>query len=273
MNLGYIVAIHAIPFFNLLDSEVEKVAEAVFGSPNDHENIDEAGTDTVYNKALDSRAVSIVMENCRRRLAQGVDAFVRRLPTSIRNDSSVTRAAAYALVGLSDERMLHYPSGGLTAWRDQLLESELYGSALAGQELIRQARLSTQGSFSNENSGDLLSPLYLAILREGFEGSLRGDVLGLSSLTTTLEDNVGRNSQKSSDLPVDSRPPKRTGLPSSFLAVVGLALWLASGFAVWAVLGYDSLEDANRVAKRIEAGLAADFGEEPTRTIEPTDLP
>jgi len=274
MSLGYTIAIHAVPFFDLLDREVKTVAEAVFGSAEE-ETSDAAALALPPGTGLEPRSqtpagqsVDTVMATSRRRLAMGVDAFVRRLPSAVRNDSNTTRAAAYALVGLADERMLHYPTGGLDAWGERLLESELYGSALAGQEIIRQARLTTQ---QGEGGVGLLAPLYLAILREGFEGSLRGDVLSLSSLTSILEDSVGAIRGIQGAVANDIGP-KRVAAPLGFLAIASFALWLGIGPALWWVLAEDSLSDANRVTERIEAGLAATL-EEPMRPISPTRLP
>lgn len=270
MSVGFSIAINAVPFFDLIDREVETVAKAVFGDDGG----DAPGPDVLGGagaepgREADPREVGAAMEASRRRLAQGIDAFVRRLPAAVRSDTSAARSAAYALVCLADERMLNYPSGELPGWRDRLLESELYGSALAGQEVIRQAREAAAGG----GGGEMFAPLYLALLREGFEGSLRGDVLGLSSLTSNLEDAVGVLRSANYDMASDSGPG-RAGAPAGYLAAGGLGLWLVSGLALWWGLAGGALDDAQAIAQRIQAGLAATFdpGDEPS--IAPTALP
>lgn len=272
MSLGYNIAINAVPFFDLLDREVKAVAEAVFGpGGGEAESVVELAGEA-QAAVPDERSIRSAMENSRRRLSQGVDAFLRRLPVAVRSDAAATRAAAYALVGLADERMLHYPAGGLAGWRERLLESELYGSALAGQEVIRQARNATQGGAGDREATGLLAPLYLALLREGFEGSLRGDALGLSSLTSTLEETVGALRGTIADVASDVGP-RRIGLSPRALAAAGLALWLASGLVFWTVLAGDALNDARHVAERIESGLAATFTRDAKRSISPQRPP
>ena len=170
MSIGYSIAIAAVPFFDLLDDEEASLAVRVL-------------------EANDERTVAAAMESTRRRLAHSVDAVVRSLPSAVRSDLAGSRAVAYALIGLADERMLHHPAGGLHRWRERLLEFDLYGSALAGQEIVTQARNAahgvsgSSGSASDGNAPSLLAPLYLGVFRAGFEGSLRGDTVGLSSLS------------------------------------------------------------------------------------------
>ena len=232
MSTAHSVAIAAIPFFDLLDREVSALVVQV-------------------NEADGDRAVATAMEECRRRLSQGVDTFVRSLPAAIRNDANTSRAAAYGLVGLADERMLHYPSGGLERWRDRLLEFELYGSALAGQEIIRSSQAAAQGGTQSE-----LGVLYLALFREGFEGSLRGDALALGSLTASLEEALGVVRDQAIEL-LGEGGPKRVGIAPMPFAVAGVALWLLSGFGVWLTLPAGALDEAERVAQRVRVALPA----------------
>ncbi len=257
MSIGFSIAINAVPFFDLLDREVEATAAAVL-------------------EAEDDRAATMAMDASRRRLAQGADSFVRGLPAVVRSDTSVAREAAYTLVGLADERMLHYAAGGLERWRERLLEFELYGSALAGQEIVRQSRASAQGTTGGGEQREtfLLAPLYLAVLREGFEGSLRGDTLGLSTLTAILEEAVGAVREAQVDVASDVGP-SRFGIAPMPSAVLGFALWLMSGFVLWLTLPGDALSDADRIAARIEAGLPVTPGafEPGQRSIGPSNLP
>ncbi len=232
MANGHAIAVIAVPFFDLLDREV-------------------AGLVTAVNAADSERGVATAMEDCRRRLAGGVDAFVRALPAAIRNDPNQSRAAAYALVGLADERMLHYPSGGLERWRDRLLEFDLYGSALAGQEIVRASQLAAQGTAQDE-----LGVLYLALLREGFEGSLRGDTHGLNSLASSLEEAVGVTRNPTTEL-LGEGGPKRTGVAPVPFAIAGIALWLLAGFGIWLTLPAAELREAGRLTEGISIGMPA----------------
>ena len=256
MSIGISVAVRAVPFFDLLDEEEQSLAQQVFetgGGPSE----------------------AAAMEASRNRLARGVDAFVRSLPTAVRSDVNTARMAAYALVGLADERMLHHPAGGLDRWRERLLEFELYGSALAGQEIVNRARVAAHSTFNtelDESGAALLAPLYLAIFRAGFEGSLRGDGAGLPSLTASLEETVGTAAGGSMALASGTRPA-RFGLPTMSLAAVGLAVWLAGGFAAWLLLSGDSLAEAQRIADRVAADLPLTEDEGPfERSIGPPDL-
>ena len=261
MSIGYSIALGAVPVFDLLDAEEESLATRVL-------------------EATDDRAVAAAMESSRRRLAQGVDSVVRSLPTAIRSDLTASRAIAYALIGLADERMLHHPAGGLDRWRERLLEFELYGSALAGQEVVTQARAAAHGvselsgSYPSRGGPSLLAPLYLAVFRAGFEGSLRGDMVGLSALIASLEEAVGARHPGAMEIAPDVRPV-RIGLSPLLLAVVGLLAWLVSGFGVWLVLSGDSLAESDRLAARISAGLPAssDLLDPLDNSIGPSGLP
>ena len=261
MSLGFTIAIAAVPFLDMLDVEEDALSEQVR----------DANTDA---------AAVAAMDQTRRRLAQGVDAFVRSLPSLIRNDANSARAAAYALVGLVDERMLHHPAGGLDRWRDRLLEFELYGSALAGQEVVARAREAAYGSSFADAGAQagaptgVLAPLYLGIFRAGFAGSLRGDPVALTTLITSLEESVGAEVPGNQPVPTYVRP-KRLPVAPPVLVVLGFAAWLVAGFAMWATLPHDLFRDAERVRDRVVLGLPAT----PTdvdpleRSIGPSGLP
>ena len=248
MSMGFQVAVCAVPFFDLLDEEERSLAAQVA-------------------EASEDAAAAVAMQASRQRLAQGVDSVVRSLPARVRGDLTASRAVAYALVGLADGRMLHHPAGGLERWRDRLLEFELYGSALAGQEVVAQARAAvtiTDGASTERRHLSFLAPFYLGVFRAGFEGSLRGDAIGLSSLIAALEEAVGAHRQGTLQVAPDVRP-KRMGLAPLPLAVLGLAAWLAAGFAVWLALSGQSLEESDRMAQRLESGLPA------TAVVDPLD--
>lgn len=258
MSVGFSVAIDAFPFLELLDQEVDSLVAKML----------EVGSE-------DSTLLYTEMDASRRRLAQGIDAFIRSLPTLVRNDANTSRAAAYTLVGLADERMLHYSAGGLERWRERLLEYELYGSALAGQEIVSRAQSAAQG-FHDSNKGDssILAPLYLAIFRSGFEGSLRGDVTGLTLLINSLEQTVGANLDRQFELATDVGP-RRSGFSPRFISVFGIGLWLLSGLLIWSALSFETLERADTITDRISRGLPALDGEAEAimRSIGPSGLP
>lgn len=255
-GIGYQVAVCATPFFDLLDEEEESLAVQVA-------------------QATDASAANLAMEASRRRLAQGVDHVVRSLPAPVRSDQAVSRAVAYALVGLVDGRMLHRPAGGLEQWRERLLEFELYGSALAGQEVIAEAQAAARGitdagAVAADKRVDL-APFYLGVLRAGFEGSLRGDSVGLASLIAMLEDVVGGHRGD----PLEAAPgvrPTRVGMAPMPLAALGLAAWLIAGFAVWFVLLGQPFEESERSAQRMAAGLPAAASDPLERSIGPSGL-
>ena len=240
MSMGFQVAVCAVPFFDLLDEEEQSLAAQVAD-------------------AADDATAAVAMQTSRQRLAQGVDRVVRSLPAAVRGDLTASRAVAYALVGLADGRMLHHPAGGLERWRERLLEFELYGSALAGQEVVAQARAAlanAQGTPAEPGHLSSLAPFYLGVFRAGFEGSLRGDAVGLSSLIAALEDVVGAHRPRALAVPRDVRPT-RAGLTPLPLVALGLTAWLVAGFAVWLALGGQSLEESDRMAERLGDGLPA----------------
>lgn len=258
MSVGFQAAVCAVPFFDLLDEEEEALADQIAEAP-------------------DPATVANAMEASRRRLAQGVDGVVRSLPPVLRNDLSASRAVAYALVGLADGRMLHHPAGGLDRWRERLLEIDLYGSALAGQEVVARAEAAAQGVADSPGgvAGDAgaLAPFYLAVFRSGFEGSLRGDTAGTQSLIASLEEAVGARRERPLEVAPDVRP-KRLGVAPLPLAALGLAAWLGAGLVVWLALSGQPLADSELMADRIASGLPATGVAEPLEhSIGPSGLP
>ena len=252
MSIGYSIVIAAMPFFDLLDSEEQALATQV------------ADTD-------DARKVVAVMDASRRRLAQGVDAFVRALPSAIRHDANMSRAAAYTVVGLADERMLHRPAGGLERWRERLLEFDLYGSALAGQEIVRSARMAAQGG--GDSGQAWLAPLYLAAFREGFEGSLRGDLHAVTTLLASLEDTLGVDREHQIEL-AGGPGPRRIGVAPVPLMIAGFALWLLTGWSAWFAASVDQLRLAERIASRIESQTRITLDGNPLdRSVGPFHVP
>ena len=256
MSIAFQVAVGALPFFDMLDEEESSLAAEVA-------------------EAHDAAAVSAAMEQSRRRIAQALDRVIRSLPAPVRSDLTASRAVAYALVGLVDGRMLHRPAGGLERWRERLLESELYGSALAGQEVVAQAQAAARGIAEGTptvSHPSTLAPFYLALFRAGFEGSLRGDVVGQSSLIAALEEAVGACRAGRLEVAPDVRPT-RVGVAPLPLAAIGLAAWLVAGFAVWFALLGNSFEEADQMANRIAARWPVTSVEDPLdRSVGPAGL-
>ena len=262
MSIGFTVAIAAVPLLDLLDKEEIELGAVIVAS----ETAKEADT---------------AVEGSRRRLLAGVDAVVRSLPSSVRSDQGLSRAVGYALIGLADERMLHHPTGVIERWREKLLEVELYGSALAGQEIIRRARAavhmgpseSRDGRESMESSS-VLAPLYLGVLRAGFEGSLREDESALRSLISGLEEVVGaRTPERVSARPIADERPGRLGVSLRGLMVAGLSAWLVVSGGAWYLATRDSLQASAAMADRIRAGLATDQGDGDIHGIGPAPRP
>ena len=242
MNIGIDIAIRCMGFLDLLDAEERELAARV------------------HEAEGDERRATTAMEAARRRLAREIESAVRRLPPLVGSDPGLAREIGYALAGLADERILHHPAGGLGAWRERLLEIELYGSALAGHEVIERAEAAAYARPEGTGAGGvgpgLLAPFYLALLRSGFEGELRGDPRR-DALIGALVDAVGKP-------PAGPPPPGerrlRTRVRPLALALAGLAIWLAAGAGVWWVSAAEPLRDAQALLaeiERVERGLEA----------------
>ena len=268
MSTGHAVAISAVPFLDLL-AEQESALVAVL-----------LGTD---DAPVDAHAAANAVEATRRRLIQGIDSAVRSLPAAVRGDQRASKAFAYALVALADERMLHHPTGAVERWRARLLEAELYDTALAGQEIVRRARASALSDAELETGVKLMedssvfAPLYLALLRAGFEGSLRGDPAQLSALVAALEEATG--SVRTADrrtfaLPPASDRPARSAISPRALAVIAFLVWLVGAPTLWYGLAADAFFQSASIAERLRAGLPphAPSGEF-THGIGPTSGP
>ena len=83
------------------------------------------------------------------------------------------RRAQYAMAALADEIFLHLDWVGRDAWRDHLLETKLFGSQTAGQELFERIEeiLRDRDSMFVE-----LARIYLTVLALGFQGKYRGQL-------------------------------------------------------------------------------------------------
>ena len=249
MSIGYVVALSAVPFIDLL-AEQESALVAVL-----------LGTD---GEPVDTHVAGNAVEATRRRLIQGVDSAVRSLPASVRGDQSASKAFAYALVALADERMLHHPTGAIERWRARLLETELYDTALAGQEVVRRARAAALSDAELETGvktmedSSVFAPLYLALLRAGFEGSLRGDPVGLSALVASLEEStasVRPADRRTFALPPAADRPARSAISPRALAVIAFLVWLLGAPVLWYGATADVFLLSASIAERLREGL------------------
>lgn len=251
MSIGFQVAVDTAAFFDILDREEASLAAAVADAP-------------------DHASVASAMEAARSRLSQAVDSAIRSLPAVLRTDLNAARDIAYGLVGVVDGRMLYRPAGGLSQWRERLLESELYGSAIAGDEIIARARRASQAG--PDSDAGLLAPFYLALLRDGFQGALRDDASALTVLNASLEEAVGVRREAPLQVAPDARPRRLSVAPAP-LAGLGIGAWLAAGFAVWLTLAGAPLADSDRMAERVQAGMPATSVAAPLdRSIGPSGL-
>ena len=249
MSIGYVVALSAVPFIDLLAEQESTLVAVLLGSDGE---------------PVDSHVAANAVEATRRRLIQGIDSAVRSLPASVRGDQSASKAFAYALVALADERMLHHPTGAIERWRARLLETELYDTALAGQEVVRRARASALSDADLETGvnamedSSVFAPLYLALFRAGFEGSLRGDPVGLSALVASLEEATA--SARPADRRTFTHPPAadrpaRSAVSPRSLAVIAFLVWLLGAPVLWYGVTADAFLHSASIAERLRAGL------------------
>jgi type VI secretion system protein ImpK len=83
----------------------------------------------------------------------------------------VYRRAQYSMAALADEVFLHLDWSGREAWRSHLLESRLFGSHRAGEELFERVE---ELLHDRDNVYGELARVYLTVLALGFQGKYRG---------------------------------------------------------------------------------------------------
>ena len=236
MSMGIRIAILSTEFLDVLDGEERELAARV------------------HEAEGDERRVAETMDAARRRLAREIDTTIRRLPPLVASDPGLAREIGYTLAGLADERILHHPAGGFGAWRERLLEVELYGSALAGHEIIERAEAAAYARPEESAGGGggpgpgLLAPFYLGVLRSGFEGELRSDPRR-EALIAALVEAVGK--PPAIPLPTGERK-LRTRVRPLPLALAGLAVWIVAGAAVWWVKAAEPVRDAQALVEALE---------------------
>ena len=249
MDAGYAVAACALPFITGLEREISALA-----------GVGVAGDGDVCVDGVEAPS----LESARRRLAHAADAAVRALPRASAGVPGAAAAFAYGLVGLADERMLHHPAGLIEGWRARLLETELYASAVAGEEVVRRARSAARaGHDPGDDDGGLGPTFYLALMRAGFEGELRGDRGGLAELVSALEEAAGIRGidlSSSSDLTPAGLRVHRGALSPGVLAGAAALVWLASAPVLWTVFAGPALAESTYMAERLRAGLDVSVG-------------
>jgi type VI secretion system protein ImpK len=161
------------------------------------------------------------------------------------------KALVYAFVALIDETLLFTPWPGQAAWQDKPLESRLYASRHAGEQVPTaiQALLDEQQPTSRD-----LANVYLQCLILGFHGRLRGERsqaqrekwrLALFSFAWQDEAShadVSRRLQQPSQV-APLQLPVRTALPDGLrltLGIVAMVLLLtALGHGLWRDIGQE----------------------------------
>lgn len=86
--------------------------------------------------------------------------------------AEIYRRAQYAMAVLADEIFLNFEWPGREAWRHNLLESKLFGSHRAGEELFERIE---QILRDRDNMYTELARVYLMVLALGFQGKYRGE--------------------------------------------------------------------------------------------------
>jgi len=144
------------------------------------------------------------------------------------------KALVYAFVALVDETLLFTPWPGQAAWQDKPLESRLYGSRQAGEQV--PAAIQTLLDEQQPTTRDLAN-VYLQCLILGFHGRLRGEHsqaqlekwrLALYNFAWQDEASYGGVSQRlvQPSLTPPLQLPVRTALPDGFRLALGILAML-----------------------------------------------
>lgn len=161
------------------------------------------------------------------------------------------KALVYAFVALVDETLLFTPWPGQAAWQDKPLESRLYASRQAGEQV--PAAIQTLLEEQQPTTRDLAN-VYLQCLILGFHGRLRGEHsqaqlakwrLALYNLAwqdeASYADVGQRLAQPSQATPLQL--PVRTALPDGFRLALGILtmvlLLTALGHFLWRDIGQE----------------------------------
>ncbi|QAX85575.1 type VI secretion system protein ImpK [Pseudomonas sp. DTU12.3] len=153
------------------------------------------------------------------------------------------KALVYAFVALIDETLLFEPWPGQAAWQDKPLESRLYASRQAGEQVPAaiQSLLDDQQPLTRD-----LANVYLQCLILGFHGRLRGEhslaqlakwrlaLFNFAWQDEATYDDVSRRLVQPS-LATPLQLPVRTALPDGFRLALGILamLLLLTGLGHW----------------------------------------
>ncbi|WP_322846753.1 DotU/TssL family secretion system protein [Pseudomonas sp. B33.4] len=140
------------------------------------------------------------------------------------------KALVYAFVALVDETLLFTPWPGQSAWQDKPLESRLYSSRQAGEQV--PAAIQTLLDEQQPTNRDLAN-VYLQCLILGFHGRLRGEHsqaqlekwrLALYTFAWQDEASYADVSQRlvQPSLTTPLQLPVRTALPDGFRLALGI---------------------------------------------------
>jgi type VI secretion system protein ImpK len=173
------------------------------------------------------------------------------------------KALVYAFVALVDETLLFSPWPGQAAWQEKPLESRLYSSRQAGEQV--PAAIQTLLEEQQPTTRDLAN-VYLQCLILGFHGRLRGEHsqaqlekwrLALYNLAWQDEASYADVSQRlvqPSQTPA-LQLPVRTALPDGFRLALGILamvlLLTALGHWLWRDIGQElapALQSGDRVS-------------------------
>ena len=130
--------------------------------------------------------------------------------------------------------------------------------------MVRRARAAALSDAELETGvkamedSSVFAPLYLALLRAGFEGSLRGDPVGLSALVASLEEATASArpaDRRTFALPPAADRPARSAISPRALAVIAFLVWLLGAPLLWYGVTADTFIRSDSVAERLRAGL------------------
>ncbi|HEX7154205.1 MAG TPA: DotU family type IV/VI secretion system protein [Thermoanaerobaculia bacterium] len=160
---------------------------------------------------------------------------------------AIYRRAQYAMAALADEIFLHLDWPGRETWRSTLLESRLFSSHRAGEELFTRIEEMLR---DRDDSHVELARVYLMVLALGFQGKYRGEPEAeeeLASLRQRLHRFIfGREPQAVRGAEhlvpqaylsvVDRRPTQLAHLRPWFWALAAvLVVWLGVSHIIWKV--------------------------------------
>ena len=136
--------------------------------------------------------------------------------------------AQYVMASLADEVLVNMEWEGREAWSRELLEAHMFGSHVAGEQVLERAEaLLAEGDDANWD----MAWIYLSALSLGFLGKYRGtrDSGGLQSLRRRLLNFVtrGRTTLADDIDPLFSQPTESTLVSTENLRLPPVRRWVA----------------------------------------------